>query len=311
MSLVDFEGRSVVVTGAGGGLGREYALALAQHGARVVVNDLGGTVDGAGGGTSMADGVVREIRDTGGEAVACYDSVATPEGGKAIIDAALDAFGRVDAVIHNAGILRDRSLSNLSPEEIDAVLDVHLKGGFNITVPAFKVMKEAKYGRIVLTSSSSGLLGNFGQANYGAAKTGLVGLMHVAAIEGARYGVLANCIAPGARTRMTEGMLGELDELLDPAQVAAMAVYLASPQCSRTHEIYSAGGGRFARYVVGVNDGWFTPNGPVGANDVLAHLDEIRDISTLHVFDSGVEELQLLQKIAAEAGVLNPSDTGR
>ncbi|MFF5259971.1 SDR family NAD(P)-dependent oxidoreductase [Actinomadura viridis] len=307
MGFVEFEGRTVVVTGAGGGLGREYALALARHGARVMVNDLGGTVDGTGGGASMADGVVREIQETGGEAVACYDSVSTPEGGQAIIDATMDAFGQVDAVIHNAGILRDRSLANLSPEELDAVIDVHLKGGFNITIPAFKVMKAASYGRIVLTSSSSGLLGNFGQANYGAAKTGLVGLMHVAAIEGARYGILANCIAPGARTRMTSGMLGELDELLDPAQVAAMAVYLASPQCAHTHEIYSAGGGRFARYVVGVNEGWFTSKGPASADDVLAHIDEIRDMDTLHVFDSGPEELALLQRMATKAGALKPA----
>lgn len=304
MSLVAFEGRSVIVTGAGGGLGREYALDLARHGARVLVNDLGGTVSGDGGGSSMADAVVKEIGDLGGEAAACYDSVATREGGQAIVDAAMDAFGRVDAVIHNAGILRDRALSNLTGEEIDSVIDVHLRGGFNVTVPAFKQMKAAGYGRLVMTSSSSGLLGNFGQANYGAAKTGLVGLVHVAAIEGARHGILANAIAPGARTRMTEGLLGEMDELLDPAQVAAMAVYLASPQCSQTHEIFSAGGGRFARYVVAVNDGWFTPDGPASADDVLAHIDEIRDITDLHVFDSGADEMALLHRIAKQAGAL-------
>ena len=224
MSLIAYEGRSVIVTGAGGGLGREYALALARHGARVVVNDLGGSVNGDGVGTTMADSVVGEIKDAGGEAVACYDSVSTPEGGRAIVDAAMDAFGSVDAVIHNAGILRDRSLAKLTPEEVDSVLDVHLKGGFNVTIPAFARMKEAGYGRLVMTSSSSGLLGNFGQANYGAAKTGLVGLVHVAALEGARHGILANAIAPGARTRMTDGLLGDLDQLLDPAQVAAKAV---------------------------------------------------------------------------------------
>ena len=148
MSLIAYEGRSVIVTGAGGGLGRKYALALAQHGARVVVNDLGGSVRGDGGGTSMADSVVQEITDAGGEAVACYDSVSTPEGGRAIVDAAMDAFGSVDALIHNAGILRDRSLGNLTPEEVDAVLDVHLRGGFNVTIPAFARMKEAGYGRL-------------------------------------------------------------------------------------------------------------------------------------------------------------------
>lgn len=307
MSVVDFEGRSVIVTGAGGGLGRQYALALARHGARVMVNDLGGTVSGEGASTNMADSVVQEIRDAGGEAVACYDSVATPEGGRSIVDATMDAFGQVDAVIHNAGILRDRSLNNLSSEELESVLDVHLRGGFHITIPAFQRMKDAQYGRIVLTSSSSGLLGNFGQANYGAAKTGLVGLAHVAAIEGARHGILANVISPGARTRMTEGLLGDLDELLDPAQVAAMAVYLASPQCTQTHEIFSAGGGRFARYVIAVNEGWFTPDGPATADDVLANIDQIRDITDLHVFDSGVDEMKLLQKVAQQAGVLPAS----
>ncbi|WP_337110331.1 SDR family NAD(P)-dependent oxidoreductase [Prescottella equi] len=305
MSLIKFEGRSVIVTGAGGGLGREYAISLARHGARVLVNDLGGSVHGEGGSTSMADAVVQEIKDAGGDAVACYDSVATPEGGRAIVDAAMDAFGSVDALIHNAGILRDRSLASLTSEEIESVLDVHLRGGFHVTVPAFAEMKKKRYGRIIMTSSSSGLLGNFGQANYGAAKTGLVGLAHVAAVEGAKHGILANVIAPGARTRMTAGLLGsEMDELLDPAQVAAMAVYLASPQCTQTHEIYSAGGGRFARYVVGLNDGWFTPDRPASPDDVLKHIEQIRDLSTLQVHDSGAGEMEVLRRMAQAAGAL-------
>ncbi|WP_269304203.1 SDR family NAD(P)-dependent oxidoreductase [Aeromicrobium sp. HA] len=304
MSLVEFEGRSVIVTGGGGGLGREYALALARHGARVMVNDLGGDVHGGGAASSMADQVVDEIRAAGGDAAACYDTVATSVGGRAIVDATMDAFGRVDALIHNAGILRDKTLHNLTEEDIDAVFDVHLKGGFNVAVPAFARMKEAGYGRIVMTSSSSGLLGNFGQANYGAAKTGLVGLVHVAAIEGARHGILANAISPGARTRMTEGLLGELADLLDPAQVAAMAVYLASPQCTQTHEIYSAGGGRFARYAIGLNRGWFRTSDVATADDVLQNIDAIRDLDTLQVFGDGMGELQILQEMAREAGAL-------
>lgn len=305
MSLVEFEGRSVIVTGGGGGLGREYALALARHGARVLVNDLGGDVHGGGAATSMADQVVDEIRAAGGDAAACYDSVATAAGGRAIVDATMDAFGRVDALIHNAGILRDKTLHNLTEEDVDAVFDVHLKGGFNLAIPAFARMKEAGFGRIVMTSSSSGLLGNFGQANYGAAKTGLVGLVHVAAIEGARHGILANAIAPGARTRMTEGLLGELADLLDPAQVAAMAVYLASPQCTQTHEIYSAGGGRFARYAIGLNRGWFRTEDVATADDVLQNIDAIRDLDSLQVFGDGMGELQILQEMAREAGALD------
>lgn len=304
MSRVEFEGRSVIVTGAGGGLGREYALALARHGARVMVNDLGGDVRGSGSEPSMADRVVAEIVAAGGEAVACYDSVATAEGGRAIVEATMDAFGRVDALIHNAGILRDRSFHNLSDDDIDSVIAVHLKGGFNVGVPAFAQMKAAGYGRIVMTTSSSGLLGNFGQANYGAAKTGLVGLVHVAAIEGARHGILVNALSPGARTRMTEGLLGELDGLLDPEHVAAMAVYLASPQCTSTHEIYSASGGRYGRYVVGANRGWYSADGVATADDVLEHIDQIRDIDDLQVFDDGMGELRLLQEMAREAGVL-------
>lgn len=295
MSTVDFEGRSVVVTGAGGGIGREYALVLARHGARVVVNDLGGDVRGDGGGNRMADDVVQEIRDAGGEAIANYDSVATPEGGEAIVASAIDAFGSIGGLIHNAGILRDKSLANMDTESLDSVLDVHLRGGFHVTIPAFRAMKEQKYGRIVLTSSSSGLLGNFGQANYGAAKMGLVGLMNVAAIEGARYGILANVIAPGARTRMTEDLLGDMSHVLDPEHVAPMGVFLASPQCSVSHEIYSAAGGRFARYFVGVNRGWYAGQEEVASpSDIAERLEEIRDVDDFSIYASGPDEMALL-----------------
>ena len=184
MSDISFDGRVAVVTGGGGGLGRSYSLELARRGARVIVNDLGGSVDGSGSGNRAADAVVEEIESAGGEAIPNYDSVSSPEGGEAIIGAALDAFGKVDVVINNAGILRDRSFSNMTLEDLHGVLDTHLKGAFYVSMPAFKVMKENSYGRFVHTSSNSGIFGNFGQSNYGAAKMGLVGLSNVLAIEG-------------------------------------------------------------------------------------------------------------------------------
>lgn len=294
---IGFDGRVVIVTGAGGGLGREYALELARRGARVVVNDLGGDVHGTGT-SRAADRVVAEIEAAGGEAVANDDSVADPDGGAAIVATAVDTFGTVDAVVNNAGILRDRSFANLEWDELEAVLDVHLRGAFHVSRPAFRVMKEKGYGRFVFTSSNSGLLGNFGQSNYGAAKMGLVGLSNVLAVEGARYGILSNVIAPTALTRMTEGLgalIGPLADAIDPAQVAPIVVYLCSQENAYTHEIFTAGGGRFARYVIGVNDGWFAGGrGVPSVEEVRDHLDEIRDISDLHVFGAITEELQLL-----------------
>ena len=236
---ITFDGRVAVITGAGGGLGKEYALELARRGARVVVNDLGGAVDGSGSSHGTADTVVDEIRDGGGEAVASYDSVATREGGAAIVQTAVDVFGSVDIVINNAGILRDKSFANMTLDEVEAVLDVHLKGAFFVSHPAFKVMKELGYGRFVHTTSASGLFGNFGQTNYGAAKAGLVGLSNVLAIEGAKYNIKSNAVAPTARTRMTEDILGPFAEMFDPRQVMPMVVYLCSEQNELTHEIFS------------------------------------------------------------------------
>ena len=209
MSQVNFENRTVIVTGAGNGLGKAYALELGSRGAKVVVNDLGGSVDGSGSANSPADDVVDEIVKNGGEAIANYDSVATKEGGEAIVQSALDSYGTVDAVINNAGILRDKSFANMSEDELSLILDVHLKGTFFVTQPAFKVMKENNYGRIVNVASPSGLFGNFGQANYGAAKMGIVGLSNVLSIEGAKYNIKVNVIAPTAYTRMTEALLPE------------------------------------------------------------------------------------------------------
>ena len=208
MADLGFDGKVAIITGAGGGLGRSHALELARRGALVVVNDLGGSVDGTGSGTTAAQAVVDEITAAGGEAVANYDSVATPEGGQAIVQTALDALGRVDIIINNAGILRDASFKNMDADKVDPVLDVHLRGAFNVTQPAWEHMRDQGYGRIVNTRSGAGIFGNFGQTNYGAAKMGLVGLTRVLAVEGAKYNIKANAIAPVAKTRMTEDILG-------------------------------------------------------------------------------------------------------
>lgn len=295
---ISFDRRTAIVTGAGGGLGRSYAVELARRGARVVVNDLGGSVDGTGAGTRAADVVVEEIVNAGGEAVANYDSVSDPESGAAIVDAAMTAFGSVDIVVNNAGILRDRSFANMELSEIQAVLDVHLRGAFFVSQPAFRHMKDAGYGRFVFTASNAGILGNFGQANYGAAKMGLVGLSNVLAIEGMKYGIKSNVIAPVARTRMTEDLLGPFADLLDPSQVMPMVVFLCSEANQYTHEIFSAGGGRYSRFFIGLNEGWFAGKATVpSVEEVAANIDAIRDISNYQVLGSATEELGLLSQI--------------
>ena len=297
MSEIRFDGRVAVITGAGGGLGRTYALDMAKRGAKIVVNDLGGKPDGTGASQSMADKVVDEIKSAGGTAVANYDSVSTPEGGKAIIQTALDSFGSVDIVINNAGILRDKTFVKMTVEEIDLVLDVHLRGAFYVTQPAFQVMKEKGYGRIVFTSSGAGIFGNFGQTNYGAAKMGLVGMMNVLAVEGAKYNIKCNAIAPTAKTRMTEDLLGPMAEFVAPETVTPMVVYLSSEDCKVTHEIYSIGGGRFARIFIGVAPGWFAGKGvAVSADDVAAQLEKIRDVDGYTIPNSIGDELGLIMK---------------
>lgn len=293
---ISFDGRVAIVTGAGGGLGRLYARELARRGARVVVNDVGGDVHGSGGSQKAADRVVEEIIAAGGEAAPSYDSVADPASGEAVVQTALERFGTVDVVVNNAGILRDRSFAKLSFEELDAVLDVHLKGAFYVTQPAFRVMKDMGYGRLVFTSSNSGLLGNFGQSNYGAAKMGLVGLSNVLAIEGAKYGIRSNVIAPMARTRMTEELLGPLAEHVDPERVTPMVVYLASEACEVTHEVFSAGAGRYARFFVGATPGWFTRR-PASVEDIAGHLQEICSTQGYEIYSSIGDELGLMAKL--------------
>ena len=298
MSEIRYDDRVAVITGAGGGLGKTYALMLATRGAKVVVNDLGGAADGTGGGSSMADQTGKEIVEAGGEAVANYDSVATPDGGEGIIQTALDSFGKVDIVINNAGILRDKTFAKLAPADLEAVLDVHLKGAFFVTQPAFRSMKENGYGRIVFTASGAGIFGNFGQTNYGAAKMGLVGLSNVLAVEGAKYNIKCNVIAPIAKTRLTEGLLGPMAEHLDPNFVTPLVAYLVSEQCQLTHEIFDVGAGRYARIFVGLAKGWVAPKGgPPAPEDIAANLDAIRNEDGYTVPDSIAGEMQA----AAEA----------
>jgi NAD(P)-dependent dehydrogenase (short-subunit alcohol dehydrogenase family) len=297
MSEIRFDDRVAVITGAGGGLGKTYALEFARRGAKVVVNDLGGAADGSGAGTSMADQVVKEITEAGGTAVANYDSVATPEGGEGIIKTALDEFGQVDIVVNNAGILRDKSFAKLSPEELEIVLDVHLKGGFFVSQPAFRAMKERNYGRFVHTSSAAGIFGNFGQTNYGAAKMGLVGLSNVLAVEGAKNNIKSNVIAPIARTRMTEDLLGPMADHVKPECVTPLTVYLCSEQCEVTHSIYSVGGGRYARIFIGMAEGWFKGVGEAASVEEIAeHWDAIHSDEGYIIPDSIAEEMKALMK---------------
>ncbi len=285
MGTLDFTGRVAVVTGAGGGLGRTYALDLARRGCKVVVNDPGVARDGTGGDVAPADGVAGEIRAAGGEALANHDSVATEEGGRAIVRAALERWGRLDILIHNAGILRDRSFAKTTAEEWRAVMAVHLDGAYFVTRPAFLAMKEARYGRILMTTSVSGLFGNFGQANYGAAKMGLVGLVNVLAIEGARDGILVNAISPTAETRMTRDLQrdGLPDVSRDPAHVTPAAVYLVSEACRDTGLILHAGHGFYGRIQVAHNGGVFLGREPVSAETVAENWGRITDFSCVEI----------------------------
>ncbi len=249
---IRFDGRVAVVTGAGAGLGRVYALELAKRGAKIVVNDLGGARDGSGEGSATpADQVVSEIKALGGEAVANYDNVATPAGGQNIINSALNTFGTVDILINNAGILRDKSFLKMEPENWQSVLDVHLNGAYHVTRPAFAVMKEKGYGRIVMTTSAAGLYGNFGQSNYTAAKMALIGLMNTLKLEGQKYNVKVNTVAPVAASRLTEDVLPpEFFEKLKPEFVAPMVLYLSSEECPVTGNIYNAGMGCYNRAAI-------------------------------------------------------------
>jgi len=238
---VRFEDKVVIVTGAGGGLGRAHALLFARHGARVVVNDLGGSAHGEGANASAADRVVAEIREAGGTAVANHDSVTD---GDKIVQNALDAFGRVDVVVNNAGILRDKTFAKIEDADWDLVYRVHVEGAFKVTHAAWPHMREQNYGRVIFTSSTSGIYGNFGQSNYGMAKLGLYGLTRTLAIEGRKNNILVNAIAPTGGTRMTEGLIPpQVFELLKPELISPLVVFLGSEQCQETSGLFEVGGG--------------------------------------------------------------------
>ncbi len=309
MDQVSFSGRVAVVTGAGAGLGRAYAVELAARGAKVVVNDLGGARDGSGPGSmSAADAVVEEIRNSGGVAVANYDNVATPEGGQAIIDTAIREFGRVDILINNAGILRDKTLMNMEPENWRAVMDVHLNGAYHVTRPAFARMKEQGFGRIIFTTSAAGLYGNFGQTNYSAAKMGLVGFMNTLKLEGMKYDVKVNTVAPLAASRLTEDVMPpELLERSRPEFVVPMVLYLCSDVCDVTGRVYNAGMGYYSRAAVvtgtGVRLG--TDDVPPTPEEVLEAWEKIESLEGGKEAGSLVEALIEMQNAAPPTPALH------
>lgn len=307
--MIDFTDRVAVVTGAGRGLGRLYALDLARRGAAVVVNDLGGTMGGAGADTAVADDVVDEIRKAGGTAVASYDSVDSPAGGQAIIDAAVDTFGRLDAVVSNAGIYGTVAFEDLSSDEWTRMLRVHLDGGFYLAQPAYRVMKNNGGGRFVFISSSAGIFGQPMEAHYAAAKAGLVGLTNVIAIEGEAHGILANSVMPTGFSRMVTETVGDEKFLAEsgfmqairPELVVPLVTFLASTACTFTHRNYSAAAGRYARVFVGLSEGWLADvDSQPTAEDIQTHLQEMSSTDRFIVPATIVDEVL---EVCARRGV--------
>ena len=298
--MIDFTGQVAIVTGAGRGLGRLYAIELARRGAAVVVNDLGGSMHGDGADTSIADAVVEEIERAGGVAAASHDSVDSPESGEAIVRTAIDRFGRLDAVVSNAGIFNSVAFEDMSPADWRRMLSVHLDGGFYLSQPAYREMKAAGYGRFVFISSSGGMFGQPMEAHYAAAKAGLVGLANVIAIEGAQHGILANTVLPFGFSRMVTETVGDpkaLEEtgflkIIQPELVVPIVAFLASRACEFTHQNYSACAGRFARVFVGLGEGWLAePGSNPTADDVAAHLSEVSATEPFTVPGSIFEEV--------------------
>ena len=287
---IRFDGRVAIVTGAGGGLGRLHALALARRGAAVVVNDLGGTLDGNGGTPTAANAVVEEIRAAGGKAIASAASVTDFAAVQTMVQAAVGEWGRVDILVNNAGILRDKSFANMEVDDFRLVLDVHLMGAVHCTKAVWEVMREQKYGRIVMTTSSTGLYGNFGQSNYAAAKMALVGLMQTLSLEGAKYDIRVNCLAPTAATRMTAGLMPEaVLKQLEPGSVTPGLLALVAEDAP-TRAILCAGAGAFERAYVTLTEGIHVGMGADAAEQVAGRWEEISDRDGETVPESGAAQ---------------------
>jgi NAD(P)-dependent dehydrogenase (short-subunit alcohol dehydrogenase family) len=304
MNEIRFDGKVAVITGAGRGLGRDYAIFLARRGASVVVNDLGGTPDGSGHSQAPADEVIREIKAFQGKAVASYHSVADPEEASKIIERAQKQFGGVDILINNAGILRDKTFLNMNLPDFEEVVKVHLMGAVYITKAAFPVMRKKNYGRIVMATSSAGLWGNFGQTNYSAAKMGLVGFMNSLKLEGQKYNILVNTVAPLAATRLGEGIFPEevMNKFMKPEMVTALVAYLCSEFCTTTGDIITAGLGFFAKSQLVEGEGIrFDPSGIVTPEMVRDHFAQISDITnTQHFINTADSFLNIVKPFMAD-----------
>ncbi|GHF26792.1 3-oxoacyl-ACP reductase [Kordiimonas sediminis] len=300
---IRFDDRVAIVTGAGNGLGREHALALAKRGAKVVVNDLGGDVSGAGGSATAAEAVVAEIVAAGGEAIANGANVCKVDEVEAMVQAAMDKWGRIDILVNNAGILRDKTFTKMEHSNFNMVVDVHLTGSMNCTKAVWDIMRDQGFGRIVMTTSSSGLYGNFGQANYGSAKMGVVGLMNTLCLEGAKYNINVNCLSPCAATRMTEGLMPqEALDLLKPELVTPAVLYLVSDE-GPNRTILAAGAGHFARAVVNETEGLAFAEGEATAENIAANWDAIANSEQKELKAGGEQTMKFLQHAAAANGV--------
>ncbi|MFP6626745.1 MAG: SDR family oxidoreductase [Deltaproteobacteria bacterium] len=292
------EGRTALITGAGGGLGRSHALLFAKYGANVVVNDLGGASDGSGSGTTMAEQVVAEIKAAGGNAVANFDSVSDADGAENMVKQAVDAFGSIDIVVNNAGILRDKSFMNISIDDWDIVFAVHVKGAYLVTKAAWPFMREANYGRIIMTSSASGIYGNFGQANYSAAKMALVGLGQTLAIEGAKRNIRTNIIAPLSLTRLTEDLMPEaVHGFIQPEVVSPLVVYLCSEDIDANGDLFEVGAGAFCRVHKARAKGLtIKPGGEITVEDVADGWSSVTDMDGAVALGSIAESTQATLK---------------